>query len=148
MNIIDFFECSEQEHWLREIGKSDWRAGDYLVKLIKENTFADYCGEGKLFILADGEQAASFATLCRKDCIDDDSLFPWIGFVYTFPEYRGRRLMGILISHAIEEAKKQGAERVYICTDHAGLYEKYGFTYMKSRPDIWGGISRIYYRDI
>ena len=148
MNIIDFFECSEQEHWLKEIEKSDWRAAGFLVKLIKENTFTDYWGDGKLFILADGEKAASFATLCQKDCIEDDSLYPWIGFVYTFPEYRGRRLMGILISHAIEDSQKHGAKRIYICTDHSGLYEKYGFTYMKSRPDIWGEISRIYYRDI
>ena len=66
----------------------------------------------------------------------------------TFPEYRGRRLMGTLISHAISEAKKQGAEKIYICTDHVGLYEKYGFTYMESRPDVWGEISRIYYQDI
>ena len=149
MNIIEFFECSEKEHWLSEIEKSDWRAADFLVKIIRENTFADYWGEGgKLFILADGEKIASFATLCRKDCIEDDSLFPWIGFVYTFPEYRGRRLMGTLISHAISEAQEQGAERVFICTDHVGLYEKYGFTYMESRPDVWGEVSRIYYRDI
>ena len=119
MNIIEFFECSQKEHWLNEIGKSDWRAADFLVKLIREDTFADYWGEsGKLFILADGEKAAAFATLCPKDCIDDDSLSPWIGFVYTFPEYRGRRLMGTLISHAISEAQKHGAEKIYICTDH------------------------------
>lgn len=149
MNIIEFFESPEKEHWLEEIGKSDWKAAAFLVKIINENTFDNYCGEdGKLFILTDGEKAAAFASLSPKDCIDDDSLSPWIGFVYTFPEYRGRRLMGTLISHAISEAKKQGAEKIYICTDHVGLYEKYGFTYMESRPDIRGGISRIYYQNI
>lgn len=149
MKIIEFFESPEKEHWLEEIGKSDWRAASFLVNIIKEKTFDDYWGKGgRLFILTDGEKAAAFATLCEKDCIDDDSLSPWIGFVYTFPEYRGRRLMGTLISHAISEAKKQGAEKIYICTDHVGLYEKYGFTYIESRPDIWGEISRIYYQDI
>lgn len=149
MKIIEFFESPEKEHWLEEIGKSDWRAAAFLVKIINENTFDDYCGKGgKLFILTDGKKAAAFATLSPKDCIKDDSLSPWIGFVYTFPEYRGRRLMGTLISHAISEAKKQGAEKIYICTDHVGLYEKYGFTYMESRPDIWDEISRIYYQDI
>lgn len=46
--------------------------------------------------------------------IADTKLTPWIGFVYTFPNYRGNRYIGKLISYAEEVAKLQGFTNVYI----------------------------------
>lgn len=149
MEIIEFFENTDKAHWIDEIKKSDWRAAAFLAELLEKDTFSDVLGDnGKLFILTDGEKAVSFAALTPRDCVDDDSLYPWIGFVYTFPEYRGHRFSGTVISHALEEAKKQGAEKVYICTGETGLYEKYGFVYIENRPDIYGEISRLYAKEI
>lgn len=149
MKIIEFFESTDQAHWIDEIRKGDWRAAAFLAELLEKNTFFEALGEnGMLFILTDGENAVSFATLSPRDCIDDDQLTPWIGFVYTFPTYRGHRYSGTVISHALAEAKKQGAEKVYICTDEVGLYEKYGFVYLEDRTDIYGELSRLYYKEI
>ena len=33
-------------------------------------------------------------------------------------------------------------------TREDGLYEKYGFTYMKMLPDVNGDDSKVYFRDI
>ena len=52
--------------------------------------------------------------------------------------------MGKLIFRCEEIASEKGISQIYICTDHIGLYEKYGFTYIESRADIYGGDSRIY----
>lgn len=35
--ILEYFTCENKEHWLREIQKSDWGAGQYLYSLLKEN---------------------------------------------------------------------------------------------------------------
>ncbi|MDE6747429.1 MAG: GNAT family N-acetyltransferase [Oscillospiraceae bacterium] len=148
MEIIDYFKSDKPTHWLAEIKKSDWRAAPFLAKLIEENSFHDNLGEGTLLLLTDGDRLVSFVTFAERDSIDDDSLSPWIGFVYTFPEYRGHRNVGKLICRCEKIAAENGVPTVFVCTDHVGLYEKYGFSYMESRPDIYGGISRIYRKNI
>ena len=32
--------------------------------------------------------------------------------------------------------------------DHVGLYEKYGFSFLKEADNIWGGKSRILFRPL
>ena len=81
--------------------------------------------------------------MTRRDCIVDDNLFPWIGFVYTFPEYRGNRYSELLINNCADIAKKKGFEKLWIATDHDGLYEKYGFVYLENRIDCWGEDSKV-----
>ena len=147
MNIIEFFSVENKQHWIDEIRKSDWRAAAFLAELINENKIDETLGaDTKLYILADGDKAVAFLTLSEKDCVDDPTLTPWIGFVYTYPEYRGNRYSGLLIKYAVEKARNCGSNKVYICTDEVGLYEKYGFEYIENRADVWGGESRLYRR--
>lgn len=148
MEIIDYFKSDNPDHWLAEIKKGDWRAAAYLAEILADNTFNKLFGEGTLLLLTDGDRLISFMSLLRHDCIDDDTLYPWAGFVYTFPEFRGHRYAGKLLRRCEELAAEKGADKLYVCTDHVGLYEKYGFSYMESREDIHGDISRIYFKNI
>lgn len=146
MQIIDYFKSERQPHWLTEISRCEWRAAHFLAQLLREGCFHRALGRGTLYLLTDGDALASFVTLTEQDCIDDKTLKPWIGFVHTAPEYRGRRCAGVLLDHAVRKAGQYGAEQVYICTDHVGLYEKYGFTYMTNRVSIYGEDSRVLIR--
>lgn len=146
MQIIDYFKSERQPHWLAEISRCEWRAAHFLAQLLREGSFHRTLGRGTLFLLTDGDALASFVTLTEQDCIDDKALKPWIGFVHTAPEYRGRRCAGLLLDHAVRTAGLYGAEQVYICTDHVGLYEKYGFTYLENRISIYGEDSRVLVR--
>lgn len=148
MKIINYFECDNREHWLAEIKKSDWRAAPTLAGFLESGTFFENLGDGILLLLTDGDKLVSFVTFARNDCIDDKSLYPWIGFVYTFPEYRGHRCAGRLIERCEEIAREHSVKNIYICTDHIGLYEKYGYSYLENRADIYGGDSRIYVKRI
>ena len=150
MKIVEYFTDNRKEHWKTRIAKADWGAADFLLKRLNDNNMLSECiGEdAKLFLLTDEDRLAAFCTLSRKDCIIDESRFPWIGFVYTFPEYRGNRCSEKLISYAEKQAAENGNSKVYICTDHIGLYEKFGYTYWESRIDCWGELSRIYYKDL
>ena len=60
----------------------------------------------------------------------------------------GHHHIGKLIEHACAVAREHGAARVYLATDHIGLYEKYDFTYLENRVDHDGEDSRIYIRDL
>ncbi len=147
MEIFDYFS-NEQHNWIDKIRVCNWGAAKFLADLLDKNTFHTVLGNGSLFIMADGERLVSFCTLTGRDCIKDDDLFPWIGFVFTAPEYRGKRYSGDVIEAACKRALRQGFDKVYLATDHVGLYENYGFIYMESRTDIYGEESRIYYKEL
>ena len=148
MEILSFYEAKNPEWWLRQISGSDWTAGQYLHTLLREDRFRKLYGDSsQVLLLADGSRLAAFCSYAERDDIPDTELTPWIGFVYTFPEFRGRRLMGKLISRAKELARAEGKETVYISTDHEGLYEKYGAVYMTTAKDRHGGDSLIYRLD-
>lgn len=147
MKIIDYFQADDPERWLSQIASYEWRAARYLTELLTKGTFHQVVGEGTLFLLIDGETLVSFASLAERDCLDAPGMSPWIGFVHTAPAYRGQRQVGKLIDHACAVARQHGAARVYLYTDHEGLYEKYGFTYLESRPDLHREDSRVYSRE-
>lgn len=44
--------------------------------------------KSRVMLLVDGDDLISFCTYAEKDDIQPTELTPWIGFVYTFPQYR------------------------------------------------------------
>lgn len=149
MKIIGYYSSDNKEHWLSKIKESQWSAGQFLYKLLSEDTFKDTVGESSdVLMLTQGEELISFCTLAEKDDIQPTDLIPWIGFVFTFPQYRGHRHSGKLLSSAEEKAKEKGFDRVHISTNHIGLYEKYGYELYGIMKDIEGEDSRVYVRSI
>ena len=148
MDILDLERTVKPEWWLKQIADCDWAAGPYLYTLLKENRFHALCGEtARVLLLVDGTKLASFCTYAEQDDIPDTDLTPWMGFVYTHPDYRGRRLMGKLISRAKELARNDGYDALWICTEENGLYEKYGAEYTADMKDRRGGDCRVYRMD-
>ncbi len=144
MKITNFFESAEQAALIAKIADCDWSAARFLVELLQKGTFRETLGGwGELYLLMDGEKLVSFATLTNQDAVRDESLYPWIGFVYTVPEYRGHRYAGRVLAYAEAVAASRGYGSVYIATDHVGLYEKYGYGYLENRIDCWGDNERV-----
>ena len=149
MKIVEYFSSECPEHWLSEIGRCDWRAGQFLHQLLRERRFHALLGEkSKLLLLTEGNHLIAFCTYAQRDEIPAEELTPWAGFVYTFPQYRGKRRMGKLLEYVYLQAKADGYPCVYISTDHTGLYEKYGCTFWKTMQDAEGNNCRIYRMNI
>ena len=149
MEVINFFDNDRQNHWLEEIKRSDWGAGAFLHKLISNGTFFEAVGDGsKVLLLIDGDELISFCTYAQKDDIQPTDLTPWMGFVYTFPEHRGHRYIGLLFEEIERLAKEEHISEVYISTNHIGLYEKYGCEYRTQMNDMNGKLSKIYVKKI
>ena len=70
----------------------------------------------------------------------------WIGFVYTFPAFRGKMLIAKLLDHACSYAKEEGYNAVYVSTDQKGLYENFGFEFLQEAQDRRGDMSLVYKR--
>ena len=149
MKVINLFDSDRKEYWLDEINKSDWRAGAFLNRIITDGSYPDVLGDGlRVLLLTDGDELVSYCTLAEKDDIQPTELTPWIGFVYTFPKYRGHRFAGLLFREAQRFAGQEGVKAVYLSTNHIGLYEKYGFEFFGIMDDIDGNPSRIYVKYI
>lgn len=149
MQVIEYFNCDRPEYWLSQIGKSDWRAGQYLYELLSENKFKNAVGENsKVLMLTNGNELISFCTYAEKDDIQPTELTPWIGFVYTFPKYRGHRYVGYLFQEIEKIAKSEKVQDIFISTNHTGLYEKYGCVFYQMMNDMNGELSRIYRKHV
>ncbi|MBO5387197.1 MAG: GNAT family N-acetyltransferase [Lachnospiraceae bacterium] len=149
MEIIEFFSTDNKEYWLSKIKECDWGAGQYLEKLLREEKLKQLVGESTMVLmLVDGDKLVSFCTFAEKDDIQPTDLTPWIGWVYTFPDYRGKRYAGKLLGHAEALAKEAGIKNIYISTNHIGLYEKYGYEFFQVMKDIEGEDSRVYVRNL
>ena len=149
MKIIEYFSTGNKEYWLSKIKESDWGAGQFLYDLLKNQKLKPYVGENtKVLLLVDGENLVSFCTFADKDDIQPTELTPWIGWVYTFQNYRGNRYIGKLLSHAEILAKEAGMKNIYISTNHNGLYEKYGYEFYEMMKDMNGEDSRVYVKHL
>ena len=149
MRIVNFFESDRQDHWLAELGKCDWSAGRFLHRLLSTGAFFEAVGVGsRVLLLTEGDDLISFCTYAKKDDIQPTELSPWMGFVYTFPAWRGRRYAGELFREAERLAGAEGADKIYISTNHTGLYEKYGCEYYTQMNDMDGCPSRVYVKKI
>ena len=73
----------------------------------------------------------SFCTYAEQDDVREPALTPWVGFVYTFPGYRGKRYMGIasrLVEHALSALKAEGINKVALLV----------FNYNETGNAFWG----------
>ena len=150
MKIIEYFSSDNKEHWKGQIALGDWSAAKFLFKLLNDTQkFDELLGVGgKLFLLVDGENIVSFVTITRQDCVRDECMYPWLGFLYTYPDYRGNRHSEKLLMYAEEQAMSDNHPIVYLATDRIGLYEKYGYTYLETRKDYFNEDARIYYKKL
>ncbi|MBR5948297.1 MAG: GNAT family N-acetyltransferase [Clostridia bacterium] len=145
MRILDFFETKNSGHWLELIEKSDWRAGLFLAHIIENGSFYETLGEGStVLLLTEGDELISYCTFSKYDDIQPTELTPWIGFVYTFPEQRGKGRIGLLFNEVKRLCASRGVNEVFLSTNHSGLYERYGFEFREMLDDIDGNPSRVY----
>ena len=107
------------------------KQGSSMIDASLRYGFDTYAGFYKAFCREFGATPSAFLESGRVR-----GLTPWIGFVFTEPVYRGHRYAGQLLTHAEKCAHKLGYSKIYICTDHVGLYEKYGYLYQENRISL------------
>lgn len=82
--------------------------------------------------------------LIENDFMVRKDLLPWLCALYVEEDERGKELGSRLLAHGVSEAAKLGFEKVYLCTDHIGYYEKYGWRFFGMEESEWGDETRVY----
>jgi len=149
MDVREFFLSDNKELWISQMKECDWGPGQWLGDLLEQGILQDTVGSGaKVVMLTDGDKLVSFCTFAPRDEIWPTDLTPWIGFVYTYPEYRGQRNAGTILDYCECIAANMGKENVYLSTDHIGLYEKYGYEFLNMQMTPNGEEARVYYKSL
>ncbi len=96
------------------------------------------------YLLKDQSGIIGCAGLVTNDFISRMDLYPWICALYIEKTHRGKNLGKQLIDAAVFDAKAGGFPYCYLCTDHQGYYEKFGFEEIGIGYHPWGETSKIY----
>ncbi|MBQ3534361.1 MAG: GNAT family N-acetyltransferase [Clostridia bacterium] len=100
------------------------------------------------FVAMSGNRIVGMISLLKTDYYPLPEIFPWVTTLFVTEVYRGRRISQKLIDHANAYAKELGFARTYIPSEYVGLYEKYGYRYVKDIVNYGGGTDRLYAKDL
>ncbi len=146
MKIISVRECPEYKDRIIEYFQKTW--GTENTMKVYEDCISNSLGTAsplpQWYIMVHDNETIGCAGLITNDFISRMDLYPWICAVFIEEKHRGNAYGELLLSRAKEDARKGGFAYVYLCTDHIGYYEKYGFEYIGNGYHPWGDRSRIY----
>ena len=157
------------------LGKKEFSEADLVLKKVDKNTelaeqlihFVEKCSwedvkEHLLHVLRTWEytewetpfvamvdsEIVGLVSIMKTDYYPLPEIYPWVSSVFVAEKYRGYRISERLIDFANAYAKKCGFDRTYIPTEHVGLYEKYGYHYLKDIVNYGNGIDRLYVKQL
>jgi len=96
------------------------------------------------YLLIENGQIIGCVGLITSDFMACCDLWPWLCGLYVDENHRGKSLGSLLIDRVKKDAAKHGFNSLYLCTDHIGYYEKYGFNYLFDSYSFWGENGRVY----
>ena len=88
------------------------------------------------------------ASFMKTDYYPLPEIYPCISTIFVSEEYRGHRISQRLIDFANDYAKACGFDVTYIPSEHVGLYEKFGYSYVKDIVNYGNGADRLYFKQI
>ena len=134
------------QEFLHFVENCSWtEVRDHIAGLIREWKFTDW---ETIFAAVKDGRIVGMASVLKTDYYPLPEIFPWVSCVFVEKPYRGQRISEKLIDAANRYAKEQGFTRTYIPTEHKGLYERYGYTYVKDIVNYGGGTDRLYVKNL
>ena len=118
---------------------------EHTIRVIKNWEFEEW---ETPFVAMAGTCIVGMVTVMKTDYYPLPEIYPWVSTLFVTEEYRGRRISERLIAFANSYAKDLGFEKTYIPSEHIGLYEKYGYRYIKDIVNYGGGTDRLYAKDL
>ena len=134
------------EKLIRFVENFSWEdVKEHILWMLRTWVFTDW--EAVFAATVDGE-VVGMTSIMKTDYYPLPEIYPWISSVFVSENYRGHRVSEKLIDFANEYAKENGFDRTYIPTEYIGLYEKYGYRYLKDIVNYGNGTDRLYVKEL
>ena len=118
---------------------------EHIAALVRNWEFTDW--ETMFAAKADGKIIGMVSAM-KEDYYPLPEIFPWVSCVFVSEEYRGQRVSGRLIAAANEYLRGLGFEKSYIPSETPGLYELYGYTYVRDITNYGGTADHLYVKNL
>lgn len=118
---------------------------EHVLWMLRTWAFTDW--EAIFVAIADG-YIVGMTSIMKTDYYPLPEIYPWISSVFVAENYRGHRISEKLIDYANAYAKENGFDRTFIPTEHIGLYERYGYRYLKDIVNYGNGTDRLYVKEL
>lgn len=97
-------------------------------------------------VLDDAKRIIAGAGVIDNDFHDRTDLFPNLCALFVEERYRHQRIARKLLAFAADDMSELGYDMLYLVTDHVGLYERYGWSFLTMATDADGNATRMYAR--
>lgn len=132
--------------FLKFVENCSWNeCKDHIADMIRKWVFTDW---ERMFVAIHNDKIVGMASIMKSDYYPASEIYPWISCVFVTEENRGNRISEQLIDYANEYAKKQGFNKTYIASECLGLYEKYGYVYLKDIVNYGNGIDHLFSKSL
>lgn len=117
---------------------------EHIANMLRSWEFTDWeC----MFAALDDGDIVGMVSIMKTDYYPLPDIYPWISCIFVTESARGHHISGQLIDHANSYAKELGFKRTYIPTEYTGLYEHYGYRYVRDIVNYGGGTDRLYVKE-
>lgn len=147
MNIINVRETLEYLDQAVDYFSSKWGIDPQIYReSISDSIITDQALPRWYLMLENDRIIGSFG-LIENDFMARKDLLPWFCGLFVEEDQRGKGIGSKLLAHGRTEAGKLGFDKLYLCTDHIGYYEKYSWQYFGQEESEFGGDTRVYVSD-
>jgi|GEM_PF-401144 len=101
-------------------------------------------GFPRWYLLMNDDEIIGGCGLIEDDFMVRKDYSPWLCGLYVEEHFRGRKLGKKLLDFVRIHAKFSGIDTIYICTDHVGYYEKYGWKFIGMEQSEFREMGRVY----
>lgn len=150
MEILSLRECPEQLERFISWFQARWATKNSLMvyRDCMEQCLKSPSPLPQWYLLEENGEIIGGAGLIANDFISRQELRPWLCALYVEPEWRDRGCGGRLIGAVCRAAGELGFENIYLCSDHVGYYERYGFARIGTGWHPWGESSGVFCREL
>lgn len=118
---------------------------EHLAMMVDNWNFTEW---ETMFVATVNGKIVGMCSIMKTDYYPLSEFYPWISSVYVRDDFRGNRISEKLIEFSNNYAKEIGFDKTYIPTEFEGLYEKYGYQFIKEITNYGGGIDRLLVKEI
>ena len=118
---------------------------DHIAGMIRNWEFSDW---ETMFAAVIGGEIVGMCSVMKTDYYPLPDIFPWVSCIFVADEYRGSKISGELIRCANRYLSDLGFRKSYIPSGFTGLYEKYGYRYVRDIVNYGGETDHLFMKDL